>query len=60
MVIIIPYSFIQVMIASHNRHSVEQALLTMKENDMTPKSNVYFGQLLGMSDNMSFSLGNAR
>jgi hypothetical protein len=36
------------MIATHNRHSVEQALLTMKENDMTPQSNVYFGQLLGM------------
>eukprot|EP00596_Hydrurales_sp_CCMP1899_P008579 CAMPEP_0119040800 /NCGR_PEP_ID=MMETSP1177-20130426/10833_1 /TAXON_ID=2985 /ORGANISM="Ochromonas sp, Strain CCMP1899" /LENGTH=359 /DNA_ID=CAMNT_0007006207 /DNA_START=815 /DNA_END=1894 /DNA_ORIENTATION=+ len=50
---------IEVMIATHNRNSVEQALLTMKENNMTPQSNVYFGQLLGMSDNMSFSLGNA-
>jgi hypothetical protein len=39
---------IEVMIATHNRNSVEQALLTMKENNMTPQSNVYFGQLLGM------------
>jgi proline dehydrogenase len=34
---------LEVMIASHNRHSVERALLTMKDNNMTQQSNVYFG-----------------
>lgn len=38
---------IEVMIATHNRHSVELALQVMKENNLAPQSNVYFGQLLG-------------
>jgi proline dehydrogenase len=38
---------VEVMIATHNKHSVELALEAMKENNLAPQSNVYFGQLLG-------------
>ena len=40
-------SQVEVMVATHNRHSVELALQTMAECHLTPQSNVYFGQLLG-------------
>ena len=40
-------SRVEVMIATHNRHSVELALQKMAELHLTPTSNVYFGQLLG-------------
>lgn len=40
-------SRIEVMIATHNRHSVELALQIMTESHLKPSSNVYFGQLLG-------------
>ena len=42
-------SRIEVMIATHNRHSVELALQKMAELHLMPSSNVYFGQLLGTS-----------
>ena len=42
-------SRIEVMIATHNRHSVELALQKMAELHLKPSSNVYFGQLLGTS-----------
>jgi proline dehydrogenase len=38
---------VEVMIATHNKLSVELALEAMKENNLAPQSNVYFGQLLG-------------
>ncbi len=47
------------MIASHNQESVELALNYMKEYNIPPSAHVYFGQLLGMSDHISFSLGKA-
>lgn len=50
---------IEIMIASHNQRSVEIALECMDENKLRPESAVYFGQLLGMSDHLSFSLGGA-
>jgi proline dehydrogenase len=46
------------MIASHNQESVELAVKTMGELGLDPKSGgVYFGQLLGMSDNLTYTLG---
>lgn len=51
---------IEVMIASHNQDSIEIAIKAMKTFNLEPNiSPVYFGQLLGMSDHLSFSLGNA-
>ena len=39
---------VEVMIATHNQHSVELALHAMEDHGLPPTSNVYFGQLLGM------------
>lgn len=50
---------IEIMIASHNQQSVELALGAMSDFGLPPSARVYFGQLLGMSDNLSFSLGAA-
>lgn len=50
-------SKVEIMIASHNQQSVELAIETMQKFQLPPSSNVYFGQLLGMSDHISFSLG---
>lgn len=50
---------VEVMFASHNQGSVELALREMSQRGLGPDAPVYFGQLLGMSDNLSFSLGNA-
>lgn len=48
---------IEIMIASHNQGSIELAVQTMNEYNLPPASGVYFGQLLGMSDHLTFSLG---
>jgi proline dehydrogenase len=48
---------IEIMIASHNQQSVEIALESMRTNNLPPGAGVYFGQLLGMSDHLSFGLG---
>ena len=46
------------MIASHNQESIEKATELMHELDLAPQeSPVYFGQLLGMADPLSFVLG---
>ena len=50
---------IEIMIASHNQTSVETAIQSMETHKLPPSSGVYFGQLLGMSDHLSFSLGSA-
>lgn len=49
-----------IMVASHNRRSIETTTALMNELDV-PRAggNVYFGQLLGMSDRLSFPLGRA-
>ena len=50
----------EVMIASHNRESVELALDKVKELRLDPGSGaLHFAQLLGMRDDLSFSLGKA-
>ncbi|KAM4576092.1 proline dehydrogenase 1, mitochondrial [Odontesthes bonariensis] len=49
-----------VMVASHNEDTVKHTLRRMNELDLLPTENkVYFGQLLGMCDQISFPLGQA-
>ncbi|KAM9360227.1 proline dehydrogenase 1, mitochondrial [Symphorus nematophorus] len=49
-----------VMVASHNEDTVKHTLRRMKELGLVPTENkVYFGQLLGMCDQISFPLGQA-
>lgn len=50
---------VEIMIASHNQGSVETAIQCMQDQKLPPSAGVYFGQLLGMSDHLSFSLGAA-
>ena len=45
------------MVASHNQRSVELAVAGMAEMGLSPRDGVYFGQLLGMADNLTFTLG---
>ena len=48
----------QVMIASHNQYSVETAVRMMHEWSLDPAtSGAFFGQLLGMADHLSYTLG---
>lgn len=49
-----------VMIASHNRSSIESAVATMKSlNIPNDHPNVQFAQILGMSDHITTSLANS-
>jgi hypothetical protein len=49
-----------VLIASHNQSSIELVVSILRQHGMTGgNSNVYFGQLLGMSDHLTFCLGAA-
>uniref|UniRef100_A0A671QH16 Proline dehydrogenase n=1 Tax=Sinocyclocheilus anshuiensis TaxID=1608454 RepID=A0A671QH16_9TELE len=49
-----------VMVASHNEDTVKFTLEKMNETSLSPTENkVYFGQLLGMCDQISFPLGQA-
>jgi proline dehydrogenase len=48
------------MVASHNQVSIEKTVAGMAARGLAPGgSGVYFGQLLGMADNLTFTLGNA-
>lgn len=48
---------VEIMIATHNQESVEAAVQCMKEHNLPPSnSGVYFGQLLGMADHLTFCL----
>lgn len=47
----------EVMVASHNQTSIETAVKGMAEQGLPPSSGVYFGQLLGMADHLTFTLG---
>ncbi|XP_075389997.1 proline dehydrogenase 1, mitochondrial [Tenrec ecaudatus] len=50
----------KVMVASHNEDTVRFTLDRMEELDLHPSTHqVYFGQLLGMCDQISFPLGQA-
>lgn len=49
---------VNVMVASHNQESCEHTLQLMKEYNIDPATGgVYFGQLLGMADHLTFILG---
>jgi proline dehydrogenase len=48
----------EVMIATHNQYSVEMAVRSMHDFGLAPgKNGVFFGQLLGMADHLSYVLG---
>lgn len=48
----------EVMVASHNEDSIELTVRAMAKHGLPPSgSGVYFGQLLGMADNLTFTLG---
>lgn len=48
----------EVMVASHNQYSVEMAVRHMHDFGMKPgECGVFFGQLLGMADHLSYVLG---
>ncbi|KAK9834130.1 hypothetical protein WJX81_000815 [Elliptochloris bilobata] len=48
----------ELMVASHNQASVAAAAAAMQRLGLHPAtSGVYFGQLLGMADHLSFTLG---
>ena len=48
----------EVMVASHNQGSIEHAVAHMHDLDLDPGTcGVYFGQLLGMSDTLTYVLG---
>ncbi|KNC54025.1 proline dehydrogenase 1 [Thecamonas trahens ATCC 50062] len=46
-----------VMVASHNEASVAATVAGMAERNIAKDSGVYFGQLLGMADYITFTLG---
>ncbi|XP_008416123.1 proline dehydrogenase 1, mitochondrial [Poecilia reticulata] len=49
-----------VMVASHNEDTIKYTLKSMNELGLLPAENkVFFGQLLGMCDQISFPLGQA-
>lgn len=51
---------LEIMCATHNQESIEKALQTMDElGIMKQDGTVRFGQLFGMSDNLTFNLGGA-
>lgn len=51
---------VDVMVATHNENTVKYTLQKMKELNLQPSSkNVYFGQLYGMCDHITFPLGQA-
>lgn len=50
---------LEVMIATHNKDSIEYATSLMCELSLDPTDEcVHFAQLFGMSDNLTFALGN--
>jgi proline dehydrogenase len=50
---------LEIMIASHNQESVERTVALMQDLGVLNRQGVYFGTLLGMSDNLAFGLGAA-
>lgn len=46
-----------VMIASHNQNSLAKTVAKMQECGVGKTDGVFFGQLLGMADHLSYTLG---
>ena len=51
----------EVMVATHNQDSIEHTVKSMATLGIKPPSTsgVFFGQLLGMADHLTFTLGRA-
>ena len=50
---------LEIMVASHNKESIEKTVRLMSKLGISPNDrSVHFAQLYGMSDNLSFTLGN--
>lgn len=50
---------LEFMVATHNKMSIEKAVALMNELGLNPNDeSVHFAQLYGMSDNLTFTLGN--
>jgi|UPI000581A838 proline dehydrogenase len=48
----------ELMLATHNQESIEKAIHSMNEHGVNRKDpTICFGQLFGMSDNLTFNLG---
>lgn len=47
----------ELMIATHNQRSIERAVQCMQALGIPPTGGVCFGQLLGMADQLSYTLG---
>lgn len=47
----------EVMVATHNRHSCKLVVEMMQDLNLPPNAGVYFGQLLGMADHITMTLG---
>ena len=51
---------VQVVVATHNRESVQQVAIKMKELNLSPNDgSVTFGQQLGMGDHLTYPLAQA-
>jgi len=49
---------LEIMLASHNQYSMAHAVKEMQKYNLDPASSgIYFGQLLGMSDHLTYTLG---
>lgn len=49
---------VEMMLASHNQNSIEKAIETMDHLDIDPRaSTICFAQLYGMTDNLTYNLG---
>jgi proline dehydrogenase len=54
------HELVHTCIATHNKESVEKAIVLIQQLGMTDHYNkVYFSQLYGMSDNLTFNLAEA-
>mmetsp|Transcript_4209 Transcript_4209/g.4864 ORF Transcript_4209/g.4864 Transcript_4209/m.4864 type:complete len:149 (-) Transcript_4209:1314-1760(-) len=50
---------VNMLVATHNQDSIELAVELMSEKGIEKDQGVYFGQLFGMADHLTFTLGNA-
>ena len=54
----VKHSNFEMMVASHNQESVEAAVSLMQDMGMHPAhGGVQFGQLMGMADHLTYTLG---